>query len=151
GAMQRGHDLGSKREGWPYDSAAWVRQCQGLVEREKKLLDVLAGKTHAAGAAGLAEDAALGGWARRFAGGARLSAEALRAEPKLAGDLKAARRCIAAHCAVLAAAGRGRDAGGQDDAQKSALRKQALDWLKAEIAARANQPASERAAMLRQW
>jgi tetratricopeptide (TPR) repeat protein len=150
-AMQRGHDLGSKRAGWPYDSAAWVRQCQGLVEREKKLLDVLAGKAHAAGAAELAEYAALGEWTRRFAGAARLWAEALRAEPKLADDLKAARRCSAAHCAALAAAGKGRDSGGLDGAQKSALRKQALDWLKADLAARAKQPAGERAAMLRRW
>jgi tetratricopeptide (TPR) repeat protein len=150
-SYRRGHELGSKREGWPHPSPAWVRQCQELVEREKKLLAVLVGKAQAAGARELTEYAALAAWTRRHAAAARLWGEAFAAEAKLADDLKAGHRYQAATAAARAAAGQGRDAGTLEDAQKAGLRKRALDWLKADLAARANQPASERAALLRRW
>ena len=31
-SLRRGHTQGSPRPGWPYPSAAWVRQCQRLLE-----------------------------------------------------------------------------------------------------------------------
>jgi serine/threonine-protein kinase len=150
-AFQRGHQLGSKGKGWSHLSEAWVRHCQGLVEREKKLLAVLAGEANPADAGELAGYAALCGWTRRYVGAVRLWDEAFRAEGKLADDLKAGYRTQAAAAAVRAAAGKGRDASGLGDVQKASLRKQALDWLKADLAARVQQPASERAAMLRRW
>src|SRR5262249_23212189 len=56
---------------------------------------------------------------------------------------------LAATAAARAAAGQDRDAGGLKDAQKASLRKQALDWLKADLAARAPPPAGGRRALLR--
>jgi serine/threonine-protein kinase len=66
-------------------------------------------------------------------------ADAFAADPKLADDLKAAHRYKAACEAALAAAGKGEDAANLDDKERARLRKQALDWLRAELTARQKQ------------
>jgi serine/threonine protein kinase/Flp pilus assembly protein TadD len=33
-ALQRGHEVGSRRPDWPYPSAQWVEECRRLVERD---------------------------------------------------------------------------------------------------------------------
>jgi tetratricopeptide (TPR) repeat protein len=43
-AYQRGHELGSKRPGWRYPSAQWVRQALGLAALEAKLPAFLQGE-----------------------------------------------------------------------------------------------------------
>jgi formylglycine-generating enzyme required for sulfatase activity/tetratricopeptide (TPR) repeat protein/tRNA A-37 threonylcarbamoyl transferase component Bud32 len=58
---------------------------------------------------------------------------ALQADPKLAGDRAAQRRYYAARAAVLAGAGQGRIEPPLDDAAKAKLRRQAFDWLNAEL------------------
>src|SRR5262249_13927555 len=83
------------------------------------------------------------------AAAARFDDVAFTAEPALADDLKVGRRGQAAASAVLAGTGKGRDAGGLDDAQKAGLGKLAPGWLKAGLAARAQQPPTERAALVR--
>jgi tetratricopeptide (TPR) repeat protein len=65
---------------------------------------------------------------------AGLYADAFAADPKLADDLKAWHRYNAACWAALAAAGQGEDAAKLDDMERARLRKQALDWLKADLA-----------------
>jgi serine/threonine-protein kinase len=65
----------------------------------------------------------------------RLYADAFGAAPRLA----AGRRYHAACSAVLAAAGKGEDAATRDDLERARLRKQALDWLRADLAVRTNQ------------
>src|SRR5262249_20125949 len=65
----------------------------------------------------------------------RLYADAFAADPKLADDRRAPHRYNAARLAALAAAGQGADAAKLDAALKAKLRGQALDWLKAELAA----------------
>jgi tetratricopeptide (TPR) repeat protein len=67
---------------------------------------------------------------------AGLLADAFAADPKLADDLKAGHRYNAARSAALAAAGQGADAAKLDDTEKARLRKQALDWLRADLALR---------------
>src|SRR5262249_50447303 len=62
-------------------------------------------------------------------------ASAFTADPKLADDLQAAHRYSGACTAALAAAGKGQDAGSLDDNERSRLRQQALDWLRADLAA----------------
>ncbi len=71
----------------------------------------------------------------RYAAAARLFAEALEDDPKLAADRRTQHPYNAACCAALAAAGKGEDDPKPDDAARSDLRRQALDWLKAELAA----------------
>lgn len=84
----------------------------------------------------------------QFVAAARFSAEALAADPKLAADLKAAHRYHAARCAALAAAGKGDDAGKLDDRERTRLRQQALDWLRADLALWTRQLASNKPADL---
>jgi hypothetical protein len=73
---------------------------------------------------------------------ARFYADALAAQPKLADDLKAGDRYDAACCAALAAAGRGEDASQLDDEERGRQRKQALDWLRANLVLRGKQAES---------
>jgi serine/threonine-protein kinase len=70
---------------------------------------------------------------------AGLYAAAFAADPKVADDLKAFYRYNAACYAALAAAGQGGDAAKLDDAERTRLRKQALDWLRADLALRKKQ------------
>jgi hypothetical protein len=76
---------------------------------------------------------------KRHGAAAKLWAEAFDADPKLAEDLEAAHRYSAACSAALAAAGQGQDAAKLDDAERTRLRKQALDWLRADLALRTKQ------------
>jgi hypothetical protein len=64
----------------------------------------------------------------------KLWSDALQANPKLIDDRQAAYRYNAACAAALAASGAGKDDPPPDDTAKAKLRRQALDWLKAELA-----------------
>ena len=76
---------------------------------------------------------------KRYLTSAGLYADAFAADPKLADNLKAGHRYNAACYAALAAAGQGEDAATLDDTEKTRLRKQALDWLRADLALRTRQ------------
>jgi tetratricopeptide (TPR) repeat protein len=69
------------------------------------------------------------------AAAARFAAEAFAARPKLADDLRFPNRRNAACSAALAGCGQGQDAAKLDDAERARLRRQALDWLRADLAA----------------
>ncbi len=77
---------------------------------------------------------------------AGLYADAFAADPKLAADLQAGHRYNAACCAALAAAGQGEEDAKLDDKERVRLRKQALDWLRADLALGSEQLASGPAA-----
>ena len=66
---------------------------------------------------------------------ARLFAEALTNDPKLADSRQTQHAYNAACAAALAGSGRGKHEPSPDDATKAKLRRQALDWLKAELLA----------------
>jgi serine/threonine-protein kinase len=81
-----------------------------------------------------------------------LYADAFSADPKLAADLEAGHRYRAARAAALASGGQGKDAQRLDDQERARLRQQALDWLRADLAACAR--ATDRALVqktLRHW
>jgi tetratricopeptide (TPR) repeat protein len=69
----------------------------------------------------------------------RLYAAAFAADPKLADDLQVQHRYNATCLAALAAAGQGEDAAKLDDQERTRLRQQALDWLRADLALRHKQ------------
>jgi len=69
------------------------------------------------------------------AASARLFAEALANDPKLAGDRGAQHRYNAACAAALAGSGQAKDDPPPNEVARAKLRRQALDWLKAELAA----------------
>jgi tetratricopeptide (TPR) repeat protein/predicted Ser/Thr protein kinase len=73
---------------------------------------------------------------KRYAAAARFYAEAFAAEPKLAEQLDDGHRYNAACAAALAGCGRGEDAAGLDEKERARLRRQALDWLRADLDAR---------------
>jgi len=66
---------------------------------------------------------------------ARLYAEALANDPKLADDRQAGHRYNAACAAALAGCGQGKDDPPPEGAAKTNLRKQAREWLQSELAA----------------
>jgi serine/threonine protein kinase/tetratricopeptide (TPR) repeat protein len=71
---------------------------------------------------------------KRHALAARLWAEAMDSDPKVADSRNPQHRYNAACAAALAADGQGKDDPAPDDATKLKLRQQALAWLKAELA-----------------
>lgn len=69
-----------------------------------------------------------------YAAAARFYAAALAAKPELAGDPARTHRYDAACYAALAGCGLGRDADQLDDQERTRLRKQALAWMRDELA-----------------
>jgi serine/threonine-protein kinase len=76
---------------------------------------------------------------RLFAAGAGFYAHAFAGDPKIADDRRAHDRYHAACVAALAGCGKGKDDPTPDAAARAGLRRQALVWLKAELAAWARQ------------
>jgi hypothetical protein len=72
---------------------------------------------------------------KHYASAARLWAEALDSDPKLAVDRRTQHTYNAACAAALASAGQGRDEPAPDADAKAKLRTQALEWLRNELAA----------------
>jgi tetratricopeptide (TPR) repeat protein len=72
---------------------------------------------------------------RLFAASARFYTEAFADEPKLADDPRRGFRYKAACAAALAGCGQGEDARALDDNARARLRREALTWLRAELAA----------------
>jgi hypothetical protein len=70
---------------------------------------------------------------RRYAAAARFYAAAFAARPALSDDLQAGHRYAAACCAARAGCGRGQDQPPPDDKERARLRRQALDWLGADL------------------
>jgi hypothetical protein len=105
-----------------------------MLKGDKKLRAVLDGRVQPAGAE---ERLALGylclNFKRHYATAARLCAEAFAADARLAQNLAAAHRFNAARAAVLASCGAGEDAGNLGPQERAQLRRQALDWLRADL------------------
>jgi serine/threonine-protein kinase len=133
-SYRRGHALGSKRPDWSYPSLTWVRQARRLVRQEKELPDILSGRRKPVSEAERIEYAGVSTLTRRYQSATRLYAEAFAAQPTLADDLQAAHRYNGACAAALAAAGQGRDTPRPDDKERARLRRQALGWLRADLA-----------------
>ncbi len=138
--FRSGHELGSKipkdggirRTGWHYPSLRWVKECEVLVEMDKKLTDALKGDVKHRDAKDLFELAAFCLIHKRLhTTGARFYAEALAADRKLTADQRAGHLYDAACAAALAGAGQGLDAAKLDDKERAKWRKQALAWLQA--------------------
>ncbi|HJT76540.1 MAG TPA: tetratricopeptide repeat protein, partial [Gemmataceae bacterium] len=133
---RRGHELGSKNPRWPYPSALWVRQCERLVELDGRLPGFLDGKRTPASPAERIELAKFCVRKRLYRAAVRFYAEAFAAETRLSEDLGAADRYNAACAAALAGCDQGQDADRLDETERARLRRQALDWLHADLEAR---------------
>jgi tetratricopeptide (TPR) repeat protein len=145
-AFKRGHELGRKQPGWRLPSAALVREAERLAALEANLSAFLEGKLQPRNTAERIDLILICRAKRLYATASRMAADAFAADPKLADDLKARHRFSAACWAALAAAGKGEDAAKLDDKERARLRKQALDWLKADLALEAKKLESGRSA-----
>jgi eukaryotic-like serine/threonine-protein kinase len=145
-AFRTGHRLGSEQPGWLLPSAQWVSEGERLIAMDRKLAAVLEGKAQPADDA---ERLALAQLCQQpfkkfYAASARLYSEALAHDAKLADDVPTGNRYNAACAAALAAAGQGNDADKLDDKERVRLRKQVVEWLRADLAYWTKQAASEK-------
>jgi serine/threonine-protein kinase len=111
-----------------------LQECERLLKLEERLPRLLHGHDKAGSAQESLEIASICLARRLHAAATGFLAGAFAANPKLADSLKAGHRYNAACYAARAAAGQGEDAGKLDDKEKTRLRKQALDWLRADLA-----------------
>jgi serine/threonine-protein kinase len=135
--LQEGHRLGSAQPDWRYPSSRWVQGAEWLLETNRRLPAILEGKEKPVNDS---ERPALGWLCQRpfkklHAASTRFYAEAFAHNPKLAEDVTKPHRYNAACSAALASCGKGEDAAKLDDQERARLRQQALDWLRADLAA----------------
>jgi cytochrome c556 len=134
--LRRGHELGLKTRGWRYPSAQWIRETEHFIELDRRLPRVLDGSIAPVSPYEWLESAFVRTLPakRQHAAAARLSADAFAAGPGFANDLLTRPRYRAACSAVLAAAGQAGDAKNLPDKVSGGLRRQALLYLRADIA-----------------
>jgi serine/threonine protein kinase/tetratricopeptide (TPR) repeat protein len=134
GELRRSHELGSRDPQWPSGlSAQKVRECERLVELDRKLAAFRRGKFTPASPRERLELAGLCSLKRLHRAAARFCEEAFAKQPELANDLTLAYRYNAACAAALAGCGQGRDAEKLGDAERARLRRQAREWLRADL------------------
>jgi serine/threonine protein kinase/tetratricopeptide (TPR) repeat protein len=150
--LHRGHQLGAKNRAWYATTAGWLRHNEMIASLEPRLRDILSGAARPADAVEKADFARLCMLKGRFAAAARLYREAFVERPGLAEDLEAAHLYNAACAAALAGGRRGRDAEKLEAGQCRQWRKQALGWLRRNLALRVRpfraDPARHRAVVL---
>jgi hypothetical protein len=156
--VRRGHELGSKRPGWPYPSAQWVREAEMRAGFEANLPALLDGKAQPKDNGERRQYVILCSIKKLHGAAAKLTVDLFAADPRLADDLDSKFRFNSAICAALAGTGNSEDASRFDDEGRAELRQLALDWLRADLTLHAKRLKSgkpeERAASqsaLREW
>jgi serine/threonine protein kinase/tetratricopeptide (TPR) repeat protein len=134
-SFQRCLELLSAGDPWREGTAMRLKQARRLLELDKKLPSILSGETKPTDSAEFLDLIELCQIKQLNAAAARFSKLALADKPALADELDKGYRYDAACFAALAAAGQGKDAGKLTDQERADLRKQALQWLRADLAA----------------
>jgi tetratricopeptide (TPR) repeat protein len=135
-AYRRGDELGAGSLTWRHPSAQWVRNAEQFAQADERLPAALQGKYQPKNTAermGFAQICVR--FRGLYANAARFFEEAFAEQPALAADLQMQHRYNAACAAALAGCGQGKDADGLDEKALSSLRRQALDWLRADLSA----------------
>jgi serine/threonine protein kinase/WD40 repeat protein/Flp pilus assembly protein TadD len=127
--LRRARAIAGEDQRWRSVAAQRVREVERQIELDGRLPDFLAGKATPAGAAERVALAELCVFKHLDRAACRFYEEALAAEPKLA----VAHRYKAARAAARAGCDRARDADKFDDVERARLRRQALNWLQAEL------------------
>jgi serine/threonine-protein kinase len=130
-----------------------LEQCDQMLARDARLPALLEGKERPGDAGERLAQARLYRDHGRPYAAARLYAAAFAARPALADDLGSGNRADAARAAARAAADAGSDEARLGEAERAGLRRQALGWLRADLALRVKQrPGTKSAAgALRTW
>jgi tetratricopeptide (TPR) repeat protein len=120
-----------------------LQACEAALKLDEQLPAMLRGEVRPANSAEMLALAQLCQLHKQLhAAATRFYADAFAAEPKLAADLQQWHRYNAACSAALAAAGQGKDADKLDAKERLRLRRQALDWLRADLDAWSKRPAT---------
>jgi tetratricopeptide (TPR) repeat protein/tRNA A-37 threonylcarbamoyl transferase component Bud32 len=123
-----------------------VRTCERLIALDKKLPDTLKGDDRPANPVESIQLAQLcQQYHKQYAAAARFYAEAFEAQAEFVNDPRAGHRYHAGCSAALAGSGQGKDADMLDDKDRPRLRKQARDWLRADLVFWAKQAKSQKA------
>jgi tetratricopeptide (TPR) repeat protein len=146
-AYRRGHQLHSKKAVKKWPTAAWVKDAERLVQRDGELPAVLNGERKLTTAAENLEFGRLCACKQQWVAAARLFQTAFALDPAAAENLAAESRSLAARAAVLAGLGRGNDAPSGEE-ERGPWRRQALDWLRADLALWQKRAAAGRADQL---
>jgi serine protease Do len=110
-----------------------ARDCERLLRMENHLPDLLEGRQQPKDSAERLLLAQFSRSKRMFAQSTRLMAAAFAEDAKLADDVNAGHRYVAARHAALAVAGQGEDAQKITVEESTRLRKLALEWLRADL------------------
>ncbi len=133
-SLQRARQLGYKHS-HPESAARLLHETEGMAMLERKLPAILSGQAKPADAAETLGFARLCYDKKLHTASARFWSEAFQAQPKLADDMQVQNRYNAACAAALAGCGQGKDDPPLDDTAKSRWRNQAIELLKADLAA----------------
>jgi hypothetical protein len=133
--FERGHKLGLKQTGWSNPSAQWIRTCRRMLELEARLPALLKNESRIKDDDERLTIADLCYKKSLPAASARFYGETFADRPRIGEDLATGHRYNAACAAAMAGCGAGKDNPPPDSAVRTALRRQALDWLKADLAA----------------
>jgi serine/threonine protein kinase len=134
--LQLGHELGSKQSNWNFPSELWVRNAENWIQLDGRLPGILEGKDKPAD---VGEKLSLAFMCQQhkhlYAAAVRFFTEAFAEQANLEEDLINQHRYNAACAAALASCGQGQDADKLDASKRAELRKQAIAWLAADLAA----------------
>jgi tetratricopeptide (TPR) repeat protein len=133
GPLRRSLELLPEVDGLRPLAVRRLQQCERLSVLEKRLPAVLRGEVQPGGAVERMEYARLCRYKQLYRACVRFFADAAGAEPKLVADPAITNRYNAACGAALAGNGQGRDAASLDATERAGLRRQALDWLRADL------------------
>jgi tetratricopeptide (TPR) repeat protein len=111
-----------------------LRQCERLIDLDRKLPDVLKGERKPANALERIVFAQVCVRKRLFGAAASLYEEAFADEPRLAEDGRSDLRYEAARAAAAAGCGRGKEKPALSEEARAQRRQQALEWLRADLA-----------------
>ena len=132
-SYRRGHELGSKQSGWRHNSAEWLRQAERLAFLETVMPKLRAGAYQPRDNGERLELTEVCRLKRLDRVAVDLYIAAFDDAPELADDMKAGHRYQAACAAVRAAAKPGTDLASLDDTERSCLRSQGREWLRADL------------------
>jgi tetratricopeptide (TPR) repeat protein len=134
-AFRRGHSLasGNPRSAAPF--ARLLRQAEQFVQLDARLPAVLRGEAQPKDATERLAFGQLCVYRRYYVAAAGFYDKAFTTEPKILGEGPSPDRYDAACAAALAGGGQGEDAKALAEPERARLRRQALDWLRADLAA----------------
>lgn len=130
--LRLGHELGMKRTAWPYPSAQWVAEDEQFLKLDATLPDVLAGKVELSNPIEKVSYGELCCRKRLFVPAATFYADAL-ADPAMDDHMIQQYRYQAACAAAMAGSSSGNDGVDLDGAEQTRWRRQALQWLQADL------------------